>query len=252
MQDSTICRRPAFNLFDSESSDAMWGWESLDVEIEIYCLSQKWGVCRTAVLQILFAKWLHPAKRSSHKSAPVATLGQKSTMLAQASPGPPAMGPPANINSWVRGDLQMYIFVSTCELKYVSINLETVFTYFNLLIIRKINRGVLSFISNMPIGLTHYNWRQLVANKTCFHFSKTILLLQHKYYVYPVLKTGLQKSYLLWPKFCCRVLFSFRDRRPFVMADKNKCEDVAIIFPWVFILLETAKKVTTQDKYSTI
>ena len=52
------------------------------------------------------------------------------------------------------------------------INLKTVFTYFNLLIIRKINRSVLSFISNMPIGLTHYNWRQLVANKTCFHFQK--------------------------------------------------------------------------------
>ena len=128
-----------------------------------------------------------------------------------------------------------------------SINLETVFTYFNLLIIRKINRGVLSFISNMPIGLTHSNWRQLVANKTCFHFWKTILLLQHKYYVYPVLKTGLQKSYLLWPKFCCRVLFSFRDRRPFVIADKNKCENVAIIFPWVFILLETAKKVWSYN-----
>ena len=99
----------------------------------------------------------------------------------------------------------------------------------------------------MPIGLTHYNWRQLVANKTCFHFSKTILLLQHKYSVYPILKVCLQKSYLLWTKFCCRVLFSFRDRRPFVIADKNKCEDVAIIFPWVFILLETAKKVWSYN-----
>ena len=121
------------------------------------------------------------------------------------------------------------------------------FTYFNLLIIRKRNRGILSFISTLPIGLTHSNWRQLVANKTCFHFWKTILLLQHKYYVYPVLKTGLQKSYLLRTKFCCRVLFSFRDRRPFVMADKNKCENVAIIFPWVFILLETAKKVWSYN-----